>query len=96
MNVRSPLQQGSQGSSEGEAASSSLQREEEEEQAVANRRWVWSNIVQEFTHRSLTVSSDLLPALSGLAERMSRTAAEDYLCGLWRDKVVVLLDWKPD
>jgi hypothetical protein len=52
--------------------------------------------VQEFTHRSLTVSSDLLPALSGLAERMSRTAAEDYLCGLWRDKVVVLLDWKPD
>ncbi|KAK0738974.1 hypothetical protein B0T18DRAFT_395175 [Schizothecium vesticola] len=96
MNVRSPLQQGGQGLSGGEAASSPLQREEEEEQAGANRRWVWSNIVQEFTHRSLTVSSDLLPALSGLAERMSRTAGEGYLCELWRDKLVELLNWKPD
>jgi len=82
MNVRAPLQQDAQGPSGGEAATSLSQREDEREQAGANRRWVWSSIMEEFTHRSLTVSSDLLLALSGLAERMPRTAAEDHLCRL--------------
>lgn len=66
------------------------------ESVAAEKRWMWSNVVQEFTHRNLTRSQDLLPALSGLARRMSRTAEDDYICGMWRDKLQAFLFWKPD
>ncbi|KAH8897330.1 hypothetical protein GQ53DRAFT_626098, partial [Thozetella sp. PMI_491] len=59
-------------------------------------RWMWSNIIQEFTRRSLTVSRDLLPALSGMAQRMSLTAEDDYVCGIWKQKLRAFLFWKPD
>lgn len=60
------------------------------------KRWLWSNIVEQFTRRHLTMSSDLLPALSGMARFMSPTAESDYVCGMWRDKLAGFLMWEPD
>lgn len=60
------------------------------------KRWFWSNIVEQFTHRSLTRYTDSLPALSGLASFMSSSPENEYLCGLWRDKLSGFLMWKVD
>ena len=60
------------------------------------KRWLWSNIVEQFTHRNLTKYTDTLPALSGLASFMSSSAENEYLCGLWRDKLSGFLMWKVD
>lgn len=65
-------------------------------QDFVGERWIWSNIVDEFTHRNLTQPKDLLPALSGLAKRMSNAAENDYVCGMWRDRLPAFLFWKPD
>ncbi|KAH8896359.1 HET-domain-containing protein, partial [Thozetella sp. PMI_491] len=60
------------------------------------KQWIWSNIVEEFTtNRSLTYESDILPALAGLARTMSPAAGDDYMCGLWRDKLSGFLTWTP-
>lgn len=63
---------------------------------VSQKRWHWGNVVEEFTHRKLTVPSDLLPALSGLAEAMSPGSKDNYACGLWKDGLVRSLMWHPD
>jgi hypothetical protein len=59
-------------------------------------RWVWSNIVQEFTHRNLTRSKDTLPALSGLAKQMCFRAEWKYVCGMWKENLAGFLMWQPD
>lgn len=55
----------------------------------------WHKIVKEYTRMSLTVASDRLPALSGLASAMSRqvTADDKYVCGLWRSTIAQDLLW---
>jgi hypothetical protein len=62
----------------------------------AENRWLWSNIVQEFTHRNFTEPEDILPALSGLARRMSLRAERGYVCGMWKEKLSGFLMWQPD
>jgi hypothetical protein len=61
-------------------------------EAIASR-FNWTKLVQEFTSRHLTFQADRLPALSGVASVMSSGIADDYLCGLWREDLQMLLCW---
>ena len=57
-------------------------------------RNLWCHIVVQYTAFDLTKSSDVLPALSGLAELMSRSRqGEDYLAGLWSGSLITDLLW---
>ena len=56
-------------------------------------RWVWTNVVGEFTKRDLTYEKDRLDALAGMAMTMKPDAAADYVCGLWRSDLVRWLCW---
>ncbi|KAF4441591.1 heterokaryon incompatibility protein [Fusarium austroafricanum] len=62
----------------------------------------WRNIVRRYTERYLTVESDKLPAIAGLAarvlfERSLRDGPTDeYLAGLWRDNLLSDLIWNID
>ncbi|KAK0750884.1 heterokaryon incompatibility protein-domain-containing protein [Schizothecium vesticola] len=57
-------------------------------------RDLWRHIVVQYTAFDLTKPSDILPALSGLAERMwSSRQDEDYLAGLWSGSLIEDLLW---
>ncbi|KAH8601534.1 heterokaryon incompatibility protein-domain-containing protein [Bisporella sp. PMI_857] len=43
----------------------------------------WRNIVEEFTSRQLSRSSDRLPALSGLASELQLHMNSEYMVGIW-------------
>jgi hypothetical protein len=50
-------------------------------------------MVTEYTMRWLTYPSDVLPALSGLANAMARTHGCSYLAGLWNEDLKIGLAW---
>ncbi|KAI0802920.1 heterokaryon incompatibility protein-domain-containing protein, partial [Xylaria sp. FL0064] len=54
----------------------------------------WRLLITEYTERQLTVASDKLPALSGLARTFSLAFGRDqYLAGLWRGNLIWDLLW---
>lgn len=56
----------------------------------------WHNIVEEYTRRRLTYSSDRLAALAGLAAHVHATHPNiEYLAGLWSDTLHQSLLWYP-
>ncbi|KAH7356858.1 heterokaryon incompatibility protein-domain-containing protein [Rhexocercosporidium sp. MPI-PUGE-AT-0058] len=55
---------------------------------------LWSRIVNTYASKALTNSSDILPALSGLAKRFQESGAGDYLAGLWREDLPLSLLWE--
>lgn len=48
----------------------------------------------EYSGRELTIESDKLPALAGLAELYRQATGDQYLAGLWRSSLIVDLLWK--
>ncbi|KAE8445555.1 hypothetical protein EG329_013319 [Mollisiaceae sp. DMI_Dod_QoI] len=54
---------------------------------------LWSNIVLAYTRCDLTVGSDKLVALSGVAQMMRRMLKDEYLAGLWRKWLPYHLLW---
>jgi hypothetical protein len=54
----------------------------------------WLDIVSEFSKLTLTYSTDGLPALSGLASRLSPQMDGPYFAGLWRDDIIRGLTWE--
>lgn len=44
----------------------------------------WFAIVKDYTGRNLTVQSDILPAISGLARAFQNLLRDKYCAGLWR------------
>ncbi|KAI0121342.1 heterokaryon incompatibility protein-domain-containing protein [Xylariales sp. AK1849] len=56
----------------------------------------WCMTVHNYCKRNLSFSSDLLPALSGLAMLASKSEPAQYLAGIRRDKVYLDLLWKED
>lgn len=53
-------------------------------------------VVPQYTNRQLTYESDILPALSGIAKKISASlnvGSEDYLAGLWKIDIPVSLCW---
>ena len=56
----------------------------------------WEHVMVEFSLRSLGRPSDKIPAIAGLAERVSRILPKDtkYLAGLWSSWLVEHLAWR--
>ncbi|RFU27144.1 hypothetical protein B7463_g9194, partial [Scytalidium lignicola] len=54
----------------------------------------WPNVVEEFSRRKLSVESDKLPALSGLARFLARETNDIYLAGIWKQHVFQDLLWR--
>lgn len=48
-----------------------------------------------YTQRTLSFSTDKLPAISGLARAIQRTTSADYVAGIWLQDLTRSLNWKP-
>jgi hypothetical protein len=59
--------------------------------ADAHRHWM--NLVEAYTHRSLTIPKDRVLAISGIAARLAPLIGSDYLAGHWRDFLAADLQW---
>ncbi|KAL8702273.1 MAG: hypothetical protein Q9201_004497 [Fulgogasparrea decipioides] len=55
---------------------------------------IWAEVVGEYTNRDLTIDSDRLPALSGLASKFSNLWGCPYYAGLWEKKFIEGLGWQ--
>ncbi len=53
----------------------------------------WIEIIQNYTSRHLSKSTDALPALSGLASEFHRATGDIYLAGLWKLDIIEGLSW---
>jgi len=53
----------------------------------------WTEIVENYSERHLTVERDKLPAFSGLASEYHRLTGHQYLAGLWKQDILFLLLW---
>ncbi|KAK0716662.1 heterokaryon incompatibility protein-domain-containing protein [Apiosordaria backusii] len=56
--------------------------------------WNWIRAIQNYSKRALTVPSDRLPALSGLASRAAHAHSATYLAGLWTEDLALGLLWR--
>lgn len=57
----------------------------------------WTNVVEEYSRRNMTVRSDKLPALSGIAGRFAAAYSDTYCAGLWKTHLLEGLTWSaPD
>jgi hypothetical protein len=54
----------------------------------------WYNMVSEFSRRSLTFASDVLPALSGLAYEVAVHDNGKYCAGVWWEDIAFGICWK--
>ncbi|KAK7186826.1 heterokaryon incompatibility protein [Paraphaeosphaeria sporulosa] len=54
---------------------------------------LWSNIVEDYSKRSLTHGRDKLVAISGLAEMLASVYGMEYVAGLWVKDLIRLLLW---
>jgi hypothetical protein len=64
----------------------------ERERAV--RMGQWYKIVQEYSDRSLSSSSDKLPAIAGIAKVFEVVTGYSYIAGLWREDILSGLLWR--
>lgn len=55
---------------------------------------LWSDVVQQFITRKLSVASDRPPAISGLAKEYGKLIDGKYLAGLWEVNLVNGLLWR--
>ncbi|KAG8526410.1 uncharacterized protein KY384_000003 [Bacidia gigantensis] len=53
----------------------------------------WYRSVMDFTTRKLTIPSDKLVAISGIASKMAVSVKDDYIAGLWRSDIHIGLLW---
>ncbi|KAJ4986068.1 het domain-containing protein [Stagonosporopsis vannaccii] len=54
---------------------------------------IWRTMITSYTALSLTMPSDRLPALGGLARQMAGPRRSNYLAGLWEDCLIDDLLW---
>lgn len=57
---------------------------------------IWRHAVMEYSRRSITRATDMLPALGGLASKWSLIVKCRYLAGLWSEDILRGLLWKAD
>jgi len=66
------------------------------------RLWVdnltarWHEIIKHYSRLYLTIESDLLPAIAGLAREAEGCRTGSYLAGLWEDSLIEDLLWRVD
>ena len=60
-----------------------------------NTDWgrTWCDLVEQYTSRRLTVATDRLPAMSGLAAAVGNHLPSNYLAGIWRSHLTSQLLW---
>ncbi|CAO2658514.1 Nn.00g062370.m01.CDS01 [Neocucurbitaria sp. VM-36] len=66
--------------------------------AVASKKldsvWqAWQRIVEQYSLRALTVPSDKMPAISGIASKIRKATHSEYLAGLWKGNLALDLLW---
>ena len=63
-----------------------------------NDAWMWRDLVEEYSKRSMSDPGDKSLAISGLARAHAkgRDLGDDYLAGLWRKSIAVDLLWQSD
>lgn len=54
---------------------------------------MWKEIVKLYTRCDLTVPSDKMVALSGLAKLYQHATGDDYIAGMWKSHIVECLNW---
>jgi hypothetical protein len=54
----------------------------------------WEKLVEKFTSRDITYSTDRLPALSGLAAKRQQETGDKYLTDLWKSNLKNELLWR--
>jgi hypothetical protein len=54
---------------------------------------LWSSIVDTVTQRKITYGTDVLPALSGIANELQAAGAGPYLAGVWLEDFPICLLW---
>ena len=59
----------------------------------ASAHLLWVRIVEAYSRCQLTKPDDKLPALSGIAKRMSSILGDDYVVGMWRRYLASELVW---
>lgn len=69
----------------------SMKKEDHDEYNLLS--W-WYLILDEYLHRDITYSDDLLPAFSGVAKEFAKHTDMTYLCGLWLEDFAVGLMWR--
>ncbi|KAL2065015.1 hypothetical protein VTL71DRAFT_4155 [Oculimacula yallundae] len=57
---------------------------------------LWRDVVKEFSKRHLTFPQDKLPALAGVASRISLLSGQQYVAGLWDYNLMHSLLWCRD
>ncbi|KAI1411203.1 HET-domain-containing protein [Hypoxylon sp. FL1857] len=55
--------------------------------------WLWQQLAEHYTSRSLTYETDRLVALAGIATKVARQR-HDYLAGMWRNQLNTSILWK--
>lgn len=56
--------------------------------------WRWCRVVQDYSLRGLTKSTDKLPALAGLADQVQKRNGDEYFAGMWREGLHISLLWR--
>ncbi|KAH7160441.1 heterokaryon incompatibility protein-domain-containing protein [Dactylonectria estremocensis] len=55
----------------------------------------WRELMTEYTQRNITKRKDIMPAISSIAARMHSFIDAPYLAGLWHDRFIEDLCWRP-
>jgi hypothetical protein len=53
----------------------------------------WCDMLKIYTHRTLTLGTDRLPAISGIAAQFGRVLCDEYKAGLWKSDMISQLVW---
>jgi Heterokaryon incompatibility protein (HET) len=56
---------------------------------------LWYQLIERYSHMSLSFPSDVLPAISGLAKEYHKFALCSYFAGIWERSVILGLTWEP-
>lgn len=57
---------------------------------------IWYKLVEDYTSRNLTVLTDKLEAIAGVASVVNINLKDDYVAGMWRSSPPQALLWRPD
>jgi hypothetical protein len=56
----------------------------------------WDGMLKIYTHHTLTLGTDRLPAISGIAAQFGRVLRDQYKAGLWKSEMQSQLLWRRD
>jgi hypothetical protein len=56
----------------------------------------WTFLVENYTRRNLTVPSDRLPAIAGIAKKFKDSWNYEYCAGIWKQQFIPSLTWHRD